>query len=457
MPAGSVSEQLKTSTLVNWALRYNPFFYGALRKQLRLLRSMDAGQRRTLSDRLLRRALGWAAGAPGGANANVPLQRRPFVEREQLRDEPERFAVRGLVRVSAATSGSTGIPLDLVRSLRCIAAEQAFIDDLTCEHGFELRSARVARLRADTIKPVDDRSPPFGELSANARLLVLSSNHLSAETALWYHDALQRFRPEVLFVHPSAAEPLAAYLQRRGLGLTVPVVLSSSEAVLGSGRQLIEAVFNTKLLDYYGMAERVAFAAGSSDGCYYFNPLYGRVELLPIDAAEAPAGARAFEIVATGFWNDAMPLVRYRCGDRAIVPAGYTERDLDEVALGLRPVLAIQGRGKEHLVTPSGVNIIGMSNATNGIRGLVRMQLVQEARDRVRADVIIDPTVGSIDEAQLLRNMRLRLSEDIAVTIRRVEQLERLPSGKTPFIIQRSGWSPPLGLADAPHALAATP
>lgn len=431
-----VTDRLKATAAIDHALRYNPYYYRSVCRQIVEMRALDLPARRTVSERLLRRTLEWSSRLPGGLPADLPLSQRPIIEREQLRDNPQGLRVPGWIRVPAATSGSTGIPVRLSRSLRNVAAEQAFLDDLTSARGLDLRRARVARLRADTFKPVTDRSPPFGVLRDAGTKLILSSNHLNAQTARWYHDALRDFRPEVMFVHPSAAEALAGHLQQLGLRLDVPLLLSGSEAVLPAGRQLMEEIFNATLIDYYGMAERVAFASASSAGAMSFNPLYGHTELLPVDDAEAPAGAKAFEIIGTGYWNDAMPLVRYRSGDRAIVPDWYGAADLEQVALGLRPVLAIQGRGKEHVLTPSGVTIIGMSNATNGIKGLVRMQLVQHTLDCVRADVVVDPAVGAIDEAQLMRNMRQRLSDDIALSIRRVQQLERLPSGKTPFIIQ---------------------
>jgi hypothetical protein len=43
-----------------------------------------------------------------------------------------------------------------------------------------------------------------------------------------------------------------------------------------------------------------------------------------------------------------MPLARYRSGCRVIVPDRYGDSNLEDVFLGLKPVLAIQGRDKEH-------------------------------------------------------------------------------------------------------------
>ena len=267
--------------------------------------------------------------------------------------------------------------------------------------------------------------------------MLLSSNHLSPTTARWFHDELQRFAPEVLYTHPSSGEALASFMQKLGLSIPIAVVLTSSEVLEPSGRLLMERVFQATVVDYYGLAERVAFAAGLAAGASYFNPAYGRVELLPLDDAEAPTGCQALEIIGTGFWNDAMPLVRYRTGDRVIVPDHYGAAELEDVALGLLPVSAIQGRDKEHLISPRGEVLVGITNATDGINGLVRMQVVQESLDAVRLLVVADPRVGRVNEAELIGNVRKWVPGDMRVTLEHVERIDRLPSGKTPFVNRR--------------------
>jgi phenylacetate-CoA ligase len=432
-----LTERIKRTEVLDQALRYNARHYEPVRKLLGELDGMDRSARRDLSDRLTRRALEWAANTPSGLPADVPLADRPFIEKSDLRDHPERFRVRGLIRARASTSGATGIPVQLQRSLRSIGSEQAFIDDLLGVWNLTLRTARIARLRADHVKPMTDLEPPYGVRTHGGRQLLLSSNHLSPTTVRWFHDELRSFAPDVLYTHPSSGEALARLMQKYGLSLPIAVVLTSSEALQPSGRLLMEHVFQATVVDYYGQAERVAFAAGLAAGASYFNPAYGRVELVPLDDAEAPTGCQALEIVGTGFWNDAMPLVRYRTGDRVIVPDDFGAAELEDVTLGLLPVLAIQGRDKEHLISPRGEVLVGITNATDGIKGLVRMQVVQESPDAVRLLVVADPRIGRVNEAELIGNVRQWVPGDMRVTLENVEQIERFPSGKTPFVIRK--------------------
>lgn len=432
-----LTDLFKKTGAIDYALRYNPVFYRPVRKMLHELDSMNRSARLALSDRLTQRTLSWAAQLPDGVPASVPLHERPLIEKTDLRDHPERFSTRRFVRIPAATSGSTGIPVKLMRSLRCIASEQAFIDDLMGVWSLTFRDARMARLRADSVKPPTDREPPFGIYRESGRKLILSSNHLSPATATWFCDELRHFGAEVLFTHPSSGEALARFMQQRGLTLDIPLVLTSSEMLQTSGRLLMEATYNATVIDYYGLAERVVFAAGLAEGAYFFNPAYGRVELVLIEDSEAPAGHSAYEIIATGFWNDAMPLVRYRTGDCAIVSDSYTQTDIEDVTLGLKPVVSIQGRDKEHLISPRGEVLVGLTHAAYGVKGLVRMQVTQQVREAIDVHIVVDPRTGNIDQAQLMRNLRNFVPEDMRIVIRIVDELERLPSGKTPFVIQR--------------------
>jgi phenylacetate-CoA ligase len=61
------------------------------------------------------------------------------------------------------------------------------------------------------------------------------------------------------------------------------------------------------LLDYYGQAERVAFAYATAPGEYRFLPGYAHVEFEP---ADSEGGNKLYEIVGTSLWNRAMTLIR---------------------------------------------------------------------------------------------------------------------------------------------------
>ena len=69
----------------------------------------------------------------------------------------------------ASTGGTTGVPLKLWRSIECVVAEQAFVDDLLAPYGYSMHGSRVAVLRADKVKDLSDTSPPYGRLTHGGR------------------------------------------------------------------------------------------------------------------------------------------------------------------------------------------------------------------------------------------------------------------------------------------------
>ena len=426
-------------------IRTNPVYYRPVHRLVQQLGSMDRDARRAMSQQLTQRTLRWAEKTDAGVPARITLLDRPFIEKAQLRDRPDAYQVRGAIRVDASTSGSSGLPVRLQRSLRCIASEQAFLDSLLTEQQLTFHTARVARLRADRIKSVNDREPPYGVESADGRLMKLSPNHLGPDTAQWFCDALRRFAPDLLYTNPSHVEKLAAFVRENDLTLPIPLVVTTSETLDSNGRALIEEAFGATVIDYYGQAERVVFAAASPDDGYYFNPAYGRVELFPDDHVAAPPGYRAFDIVGTGFWNDATPLVRFRTDDYALVPDDYGDAELEDVALGLRPVHTIQGRGKTYLVSPRGEVLEGLTTFSDGVDGLIRLQIIQDALDSVRILTATDPRVGRLDTARLLSNARRWVPDDMRVKVEEIGgEFECLPSGKAPFVIHRfkDPWDP---------------
>ena len=152
-------------------------------------------------------------GGPGGAPANcrseridkivkvakktdyyraTPLSHEPNdwprLDKEQVREAPERFYAPAALPVSpAATGGTTGAPLKLRRSWRSVIAEQAALDFLASKAGVQLGKAKVAVLRGDTVKDLNDLTPPFWSYRSGGRVLALSSHHLCAQTvkSIW--------------------------------------------------------------------------------------------------------------------------------------------------------------------------------------------------------------------------------------------------------------------------------
>jgi phenylacetate-CoA ligase len=335
-------ERVKASPLVVQRVRYHSGHYDEVRGLLRNLDAMDREGRRALSLSLTERVLGWARQSAAGKGRGPALADWPIIDKSTLRSSYDLYARPEYSWLAAAAPGDLVAPVAVHRSVRSIAASQAFMDDLLAVWDVTFAGSRVVRLRGGDITPAGDDRPPYGAYRNRGRTLVLSPKHLSRATIRWFHDELERFQPDLLHTDAKLGAALTYFLTELGLTVKIPLILAVSRGFEARVRRALESTCNGTVIDYYRQSEGAAFAAGLAAGAYFFNPVYGRVELLAAPQLEAPAEHRAFEIVGTGFWNEALPLVRYRTGDVAIVPESYSASDLEDVALGLKPAAAVR-------------------------------------------------------------------------------------------------------------------
>jgi phenylacetate-CoA ligase len=289
-------------------------------------------------------------------------------------------------------------------------------------------------LRTESIKDPNDLKPPYWLRAAGGRRLVLSSTHLNAATIEHYARAIEKFKPDCLLGYPTSLEALCLLLRRAGRRLHIPAVLCSSEVLHPRVWLAAQEVLGCRLLDYYGQAERVAFAYATTPGEYRFLPGYAHVEFKSMGVE---GEHKLFEIIGTPLWNRSMALIRYRTGDLIRVPAQWGARELEELALGLRTFSGVLGRDSDILITPDGVKVTGISHFQRDVANIERIQVIQESATRVTILVVPAEGYGERDRERLMRNVREKLPMSMQVEIRSVTALERTARGKTPFVIHR--------------------
>jgi phenylacetate-CoA ligase len=101
------------------------------------------------------------------------------------------------------------------------------------------------------------------------------------------------------------------------LGERIPMlgVFTTGEPLYPEVRAKIESVFAARVFDQYGMTEYCGLIQDCERGGMHLIPEYGFLEILDEHNEPAAPGDEGY-FVWTGFLNRAMPLVRYRIGDR---------------------------------------------------------------------------------------------------------------------------------------------
>ena len=422
-----MSAFVKAIPLANHLIRRHPLYYGRFRRLLAETESASLGERQALAARLLERSCAWAGALPGYAGVDLqrPLPEQPILVKDKLQDRANDFQVNTwLPAAHAETGGTTGIPLQLVRSIQSLVMEQAMIDHIAAKSGVDLRHCRVAVLRGDAIKDPNDNQPPFWRAFGRDRL-VLSSNHLNAANYRHFEQALLDFRPDVLLAYPSSLELLTDLAGERRSTIRFKLVITSSENLRTGVRHRVRAVFDATLVDYYGMAERVCAAYSMEDGVYRFVFPYGYAEMVPAEAGR-------YRIVGTGFWNRLQPLRRYDTEDIAILQEATTPEQLERVTLGIDAFTGIQGRSTDYLKLADGSRIYTLDMVFHDLIGAASVQLVQESLEA--ATLVIVPNARFSDATvELVRqNFYAKAPRSMKLRVEVRDSPFRLANGKAP-------------------------
>jgi phenylacetate-CoA ligase len=364
---------------------------------------------------------------PKNIQSLADLALMPFVEKETLRKHATDFLSRKSLSPAlykCHTSGTTGTPLTLYRDLRNIGFEYAMLRRQRLWAGLD-DSDRYATLKGELLPESRINQFKYWQMNSAEHKLVLSSYHISEKTAERYVEALHNYQPVAIDGYPSSIYTLAKMMLQRGLTFPMKAILTSSETLAPEQKAIIETVFQCRVFDYYGMAERIAAIHTCEHGSYHVVPEYSIVEFI-----RNPLFDGYFEIVGTSLNNNAMPLIRYRVGDIA-------ELSKETCACGRHyPVIkSIVGRTDDSIITPSGKVVGRLDHIFKGINNLVQAQIYQPRQDKIILRVVPDSSFSKSDGEVVLEKLYHRVGDGIQFEIERVPEIGRTPRGKIKSVV----------------------
>jgi phenylacetate-CoA ligase len=355
----------------------------------------------------------------------------PVLEKHVLREQAERFIADGCNprrMFFQQTSGTTGTPIRQWRSRPALRALYALAAARTRGWSGISERERRARLGGQVVVPIERRRPPFWVWNAAQHQLYLSTFHLAPDLLHGYLDALRDYGVVCLMGYPSSIQLLAeAALQSDRRDLNIRAVITSAEPLLPRQREMIEKGFRCQVQETYGMVENVAAASSCEEQQLHQWPEVGVVEVL--DGSEPLPAGEVGDLVCTGLLELDMPLIRYRVGDRGMLPTDQTPCACGRTLPGLGQV---QGRSNDMLLTPDGRRVFWLNPVLYGAP-VREAQIVQETLDRIRLSYV--PADGFTSEwsRRLAERVRERMG-DVEVTLDPVERVPRSVNGKLQMV-----------------------
>lgn len=320
------------------------------------------------------------------------------------------------------TSGSSGVPLEVLVHPNQWIIEQAVIWRHWTWGGYSFRDP-LAMVRSY----VPDNLNKLWKTNCINNFTYYSPFHLSDHNISNYLKSMIKKNIIILRGYPSSLLIIADYIFRTNCSTPkIKLILTASEVLNDIDREKIEAAFNAKIFNHYGLAEQVVMMGDCEkhEGLHNYDE-YGYLELLETDD---PSIKR---IVGTNLHNLTTPLIRYDTGDLAIV-------DKVICSCGRESILVknIIGRNDSNIITKSGQKIptVNFYTLFENFNEILKWQMVQKSHCLIEIILLTDH-ISSLRLQELKGNLCKRLCDDIEIKFSINESFVKKSEGKiNPFI-----------------------
>lgn len=378
----------------------------------------------------------WEERRRRGDNASFEvLANWPILKKEPLRTHPELLVASDCNRramYEEHTSGTTGTPLTLWRSRE------------TVQQWYALNEARVriwnglshqnkwGHVGGQPVVPFNQRRPPYWVWNSALKQLYLSCMHIGPQSSAAYLSAIKEYGLDYLLGYASSIALLAQAALESGARVPLKLVVTDSEPLLQTQRDLIEKGFACPVRETYGMAEIACAASECSAGALHLWPEVGIIELL--DENDQPvAPGQTGRIVATKLLNLDMPLIRYDTQDLAQLDPDDRLCACGRTLPRLRKVL---GRNDDVVITADGRRIVQIDRIFDPCYDIREAQIIQEQIGQFTLKVV-PGSRWTASQGKALCGALQNLVGQAEINLELVPRIERTWAGKYRIIISK--------------------
>lgn len=359
------------------------------------------------------------------------IERFPFIDKEIVKSNEDQFISDKFKKselIQKKTSGSTGMPLAIYMNKDTTLKEWAFVVHIWERIGFTSKSSRIL------MREIEDKNKGICYFDGLKNELRIDISNMTPENMEIYCKAIERYKPDYIHGYPSATLQLCKFIEKRGIKHQFKGVLPSSEGMSKEEVNYIKRVLNCPCLSFYGHTERLVMAGQCEcSECYHVEPLYGYCELIDKNGEVIREEGKTGEIVATGFCNTGMPLIRYKTGDLA-------EWSLKKCSCGRNYKLLkkLEGRTTEYLVDRNN-NKISLTAFRYSFyeQHVNSFQFYQDEPGKVFVRIIPEEDFTELDKRNILKTLEEDCDSQIEFCIEKVKSISKKKSGKRELIIQK--------------------
>lgn len=359
----------------------------------------------------------------------------PIIDKSTVRNNFDDFIIKNEFKnaIPVNTGGNSGKPFEFyINSGRTRPKEKAHFDWYWNKWGY-CDEKKVLMVRGKPL--IEDRllekQPAFNRLA-------LSCYRINQRNISSIVKEIENFKPNFIHAYPSSLKVITDLLCKANISLDInpEAIFLGSEFLPGSYKIKFKEYFKCDVVNWYGHSESLIHG-GFLPGCekYHFFGEYGYVELLDKKGEAVQTKGSEGRIVATGFDNSVMPLIRYDTEDVGVL---FSQT---ECSCGFKGVVleAIKGRDQDFIYLSNGVKVsltafyFGQHFEEN--YKVKNLQIEQNEFGKIILRIHLHEDESKIKKMpmQMIESVG---KENLSINVQYVQNIERTRRGKQRFLIQ---------------------
>ena len=367
--------------------------------------------------------------------SDTPLEALPLMDKNKYREEYEAhlssvYKDAGDNRIMY-TSGSTGTPFSMIQDRNKINHNTAAGIYLSTIGGYYI-GMRWTFIRR-WVRQVNKGKLEF--LKEN--MVFIDSAVLDEEAIFNILAILKKKRVKYVMGYASSLSAISRYIDEHKVdmsGFRVQTILSTSEALADRSRDRLRAQFGCPVGSWYSNEENgnIGIAVDGLQEGYYIDSESYYIELLKLDSDEPAEDGQVGRVVITDLYNYAFPILRYDNGDLAVAH----RQDMGDGRYRLF-FKEVYGRRSDMIYDSEGrlISPYCITNGMWGVGGINQWRFIQTGTMEYTMELSGDEQV--IDTADVLKRLTPYLGQQAKVSIKFVDEIPVLRSGKRKYIENR--------------------
>jgi len=253
--------------------------------------------------------------------------------------------------------------------------------------------------------------------------------------------SINSWKPKMLWCYRDGIYAIARFVNKHGIRMHSPaVIISGGASLYPFMAEAIEKAFGSPAISAYGSRELGAAACQCAEhkGMHIASNAH-LIEAIGADGR--PVLDQDGELAITPLMNYAMPMIRYRIGDRGQV----TKRPC-QCGRGFPLLDKLSGRTIESLVNQRGehvdpmyfIHLLGVMNQSEDV---AKFQVIQEPEGSITINLVARTGVLEnqvhVDFDAIRDNIRRVMGPECGVRFTFVSDIPLTVSGKYPYVIRR--------------------